>query len=134
MMNEQLYYRMYYQGDLQAVYQLLITHGWQHRIKDIAFLEQLIANSQLVYVVEYEREIIGFARVLTDFLSNAYLSMFVIKATAQRQGIGSHLLQHLMTTVPDVSWVLRAGREGANAFFESQGFSYSEIAMEKLRL
>lgn len=133
-MNQYVNYRPYQTIDLDAVYQLLIGHGWQHRIIDIQFLEKLITSSQLVYVAEYRGQIIGFARAITDFLSNAYLSMMVIESRFQRRGIGGQLLQAIMAQAPSVTWVLRAGRgQGESKFFQSQGFILSNQAMEKPR-
>ncbi|GAA5000060.1 hypothetical protein GCM10023206_01380 [Acinetobacter puyangensis] len=131
--GKQIHIRSFQNKDLPAVFQLLQSHGWSHRIVSQVFLEQLIANSQLVYVVECQSQIIGFARAITDFLSNGYLSMLVVDRTFQRQGIASQLIKTLMAQAPAVTWVLRAGREGAGDFFQSQGFKFSEIAMERSR-
>lgn len=80
------------------------------------------------------QQIVGFARGITDGISNGYLSMVVVDGQHRRTGIGRALVEHVMGDNRDITWVLRAGREGAEAFFASLGFETSMIAMERLRL
>jgi ribosomal protein S18 acetylase RimI-like enzyme len=94
----------------------------------------LIQNSQRTAVALSGEQIIGFARGITDGLSNGYLSMVVVDVQHQRKGVGRALVEHVMGDNPDITWVLRAGREGAETFFASLGFETSVIAMERPRL
>lgn len=119
--------------DLDAVHRLLSTNGWAHRVGAVEDLGRLIAASQRVLVAVKDGEIVGFARALTDGISNGYLSMVVVAEPHRRQGIGQALVGQLVGSEPDVTWVLRAGREGAAEFFAKLGFSASRTAMERLR-
>jgi GNAT superfamily N-acetyltransferase len=67
-------------------------------------------------------------------LSNGYLSMVVVDDQHRRAGVGRALVEHVMGDNPEITWVLRAGREGAETFFASLGFETSVIAMERPRL
>ena len=69
--------------DLQAVHQLLQASGWAHRVGAAEDLAGLIAASQRTAVAVEVQQIIGFARAITDGISNGYLSMVVV-ATCRR--------------------------------------------------
>jgi hypothetical protein len=96
-------------------------HGWRHRTGDAESFARLIGNSQRTAIALLGDQIVGFARGITDEISNGYLSMVVVDA------------EHVMGDNPDITWLLRAGREGAEAFFTSLGFETSVIAMERPR-
>jgi len=120
-------------AETQSVRRFLGQHGWGHRTGSAEHFAQLIDNSQLTAVAVQGGQIIGFARGITDGLSNGYLSMVVVDDQHRRAGIGRALVEHIMGDNPDITWVLRAGREGAEAFFASLGFETSVIAMERPR-
>ncbi|MFM9381739.1 GNAT family N-acetyltransferase [Pseudomonas sp. UV AK001] len=121
-------------AETESVRLFLGQHGWAHRVGSAEYFAQLIQNSQRTAVARLDEQIIGFARGITDGLSNGYLSMVVVDVQHQRQGVGRKLVEHVMGDNPDITWVLRAGREGAEAFFASLGFETSVIAMERPRL
>ncbi|WP_326538595.1 GNAT family N-acetyltransferase [Pseudorhodoferax sp.] len=120
-------------ADTGAAFQLLAANGWGHRIASQEHLGQLAAASQRVLVAVERQCVVGFARAITDGLSNGYLSMVVVDAAHRGQGIGTALVQHMVGTAPQVTWVLRAGRPGAAAFFRTLGFAASSEAMERPR-
>ena len=118
-----------------AVWPLLQRHGWAHRLADANALAALLQASQRACVVLDEQGVpIGFGRAITDGLSNGYLSMLVVDAAWRRRGIGRALVQALMADGAHITWVLRADRPGARAFFEALGFTASSAAMELRRI
>ena len=116
--------------DLQAVQQLLQASGWAHRVGSAEALARLIAASQCTAVAVEAQQIIGFARAITDGISNGYLSMVVVAEPFRRQGVGQALIKHIVGEEESITWVLRAGREGAPEFFAKLGFVESTVAME----
>jgi len=119
--------------EVESVRLFLGQNGWGHRTGSTDHFAQLIANSQRTAVAVKGSQIVGFARGITDGLSNGYLSMVVVCGQHRREGIGRALVEHVMGENPDVTWVLRAGREGASKFFSRLGFETSTIAMERPR-
>ncbi|MGJ7558915.1 GNAT family N-acetyltransferase [Variovorax sp. RB3P1] len=120
-------------SDFQAVHHLLMTSGWAHRVGDSKDLSRLIFASQRAVVAVADDEIVGFARAITDGISNGYVSMVVVAEQHRRRGIGQALVEGLIGSEPDITWVLRAGRTGAAEFFAKLGFSASSTAMERSR-
>lgn len=96
-------------------------HGWAHRTGTAEHFAQLVENSQRTAVALSGQQIVGFARGITDGLSNGYLSMVVVDGQHRRAGIGRALVEHVMGDNSDITWVLRAGREGAEAFLAAWG-------------
>ncbi|CKS26348.1 GNAT family acetyltransferase [Variovorax paradoxus] len=120
-------------SDFQAVHHLLVTSGWAHRVGDLEDLVRLISASQRAVVAMADDEIVGFARAITDGISNGYVSMVVVAEQHRRRGIGQALVKDLIGSEPGITWVLRAGRKGAAEFFAKLGFSASSTAMERVR-
>ena len=120
-------------SEVESVHLFLRQNGWAHRTGSTEHFAQLIAHSQRTAVAVKDSKIIGFARGITDGLSNGYLSMVVVCGQHRREGVGRALVEHVMGENTDITWVLRAGREGASDFFSSLGFETSTIAMERPR-
>jgi len=119
--------------DIDSVYALLAAHGWAHRIGSTHEFADLLAHSQRTVVAVDAGAIVGFARAITDGRSNGYLSMLLVAPAFRGRGIGRALVQEIVGEDPRITWVLRAGREGAQAFFSKLGFRVSATAMEKTR-
>jgi ribosomal protein S18 acetylase RimI-like enzyme len=120
-------------ADLDAAHALLTRQGWAHRIGDAAAFAALVQASQRVVVAQADAAVIGFARALTDERANGYLSMVVVAPDFRGRGVGRALVEQLIGADDRLTWVLRAGREGAADFFAKLGFRASAVAMERRR-
>lgn len=125
--------RRYSTPDLDSAFQLLTSNGWSHRIPDRQFLERLVSASQRVVVAVSQDQVVGFARAITDGLSNGYLSMVVVAAEWRGKGIGTSLVEEMVSDDEGITWMLRASRSQAPAFFSKLGFVPSIDAMERAR-
>ncbi len=128
-----MHIRRVHSSELASAYELLAQNGWRERIGSIEQFMSLIEASQIADVAVCDGEVVGFVRAITDGQSNGYLSMLVVAPNHRRRGIGRSLVLHALGTNTQVTWVLRAGREGAKEFFAKLGFEHSSLAMERRR-
>jgi ribosomal protein S18 acetylase RimI-like enzyme len=120
-------------SEVGAIHHLLSANGWAHRAGDVEQLARLMGASQHAIVAVQGAEIVGFARAISDGISNGYLSMVVVAGPFRQQGIGRALVEHILGSEAHITWVLRAGRAGAPGFFARLGFQPSTVAMERPR-
>jgi len=120
--------------EYEAARRLLLAGGWNdHRVSDRGSFALLLERSQACLVALVDGQVVGFARALTDGLSNGYISMVVVAEAYRRRGIGTTLVRAVMGGDSNITWVLRAGREGVAGFYEKLGFVPSQVAMERPR-
>jgi len=98
-------------------------------------LERAIANSVTVSVLDGAGIQVGFARVVTDLATYAYLTDVIVAETARRQGIGSWMVEAILSH-PDLQGLRRVAlyTRDAQALYERYGFSTDRPASVYMEL
>ncbi len=117
--------------DVEAATVLPHRTNWGKRVADPVVFKELVARSQLALVAEIDGQVVGFLRALTDGILSGCIPMVVVAGERRGQGIGSALVRTAMGEKPEITGVLRAGRDGVSAFYEKLGFKPYEVAMER---
>ncbi len=112
---------------------LLLANGWTGRRFEPGPFAAMIAGSHEALVAVDGEVVVGFARSVSDGVSNGYLCTLVVAESHRGRGIARALVAAAMGDDPDMTWVLRAERPGLFAFYEKLGFRRSQVTMERVR-
>jgi N-acetylglutamate synthase-like GNAT family acetyltransferase len=110
--------------DFDAVYDFLKTTPWASGLSRDA-LDRAMRNSLCFSLFEEDRQI-GFARVITDFATYAYLCDVYVTEARRSQGLGSWLIQCVLAH-PEIATLKRIAliTHDAQDFYLKLGFQFA---------
>lgn len=127
-----IYYRPVTLDDYEQVRELMQAAGLEKGDAEESRMRRMIDNANRTVGAFEGEHMVGFARALCDEAFNGYIGTVAVHPDYQRRGIGTELVNQLIEDSPEITWVLRAGR-GSASFWKKQGFTLSDIAMERIR-
>lgn len=122
--------------DIKQLVELLHTSEWAAK-REEELIRKTVENSYCYAVLDDEKNLIGFARIVTDFATVFYLMDVIVEESFRGKGYGKMLLNEIMKDVGHLYGVLHT--DSARELYEAYGFKVTgtsptgEYIMEKQR-
>ncbi|MDA7746457.1 GNAT family N-acetyltransferase [Psychromonas sp.] len=113
--------------DVKQFYDLLVnsTLGERRPIDDLACLEGMITNSNLMISAWDADKLVGLARSITDFNYACYLSDLAVDQAYQQCGIGKKLQALTQAQLNHHCKLILIAAPSANEYYEKIGFMHN---------
>ncbi|WP_232824778.1 GNAT family N-acetyltransferase [Algibacillus agarilyticus] len=123
----QIEYKINEPIDVQSFYDLLInsTLGERRPINDLACLQGMLSNSNLIVSAWDAEKLVGLARSITDFHYACYLSDLAVDQAYQHQGIGKQLQNLTQAQLNHRCKLILISAPAANEYYEKIGFTHN---------
>jgi len=109
-------------ADVAAVFD---NSGIRRPTKDLARIERMFANANLILSAWHEGKLVGVCRALTDFSYCCYLSDLAVDKAFQKHGIGRELIARVRSAIgEEVALVLLSAPEAMEY--------YPKVSFEKI--
>ncbi|HEY2516405.1 MAG TPA: GNAT family N-acetyltransferase [Polyangiaceae bacterium] len=117
-------YRTSHDLDFEQLAALFRTAGWGYRADDPAMLAAMVSGAKYVVSAHDSDQggrLVGFARAISDGVTNAYVGSVAVLPEYRGRGIGSEVVRRLMEGRDKVRFVLHA-RKAMHPFYRKLGF------------
>lgn len=105
--------------NIKQLVELLHTSYWATN-REEELIVKTVENSFCYGVLDEDKNLIGFARIITDFVTTFYLMDVIIKESCRGKGYGKMLLDEIMKDVGHLYGVLHT--DSARGLYEAYGF------------
>jgi len=109
--------------DVAAVFD---ASGIRRPTKDLARIERMFANADLILSAWHEGKLIGVCRALTDFSYCCYLSDLAVANAYQKHGIGRELIARVQASIGDEVALILLSAPEAMEYYPKVGFEKIE--------
>ena len=110
-------------ADVAAVFD---ASGIRRPTKDLARIERMFANANLVISAWDQNKLVGVCRALTDFSYCCYLSDLAVDKAYQKHGIGSELITRVQEAIDDEVALILLSSPEAMGYYPKLGFEKVE--------
>lgn len=110
-------------ADVAAVFD---ASGIRRPSNDLARIERMFANANLVLSAWHEGKLVGVCRALTDFSYCCYLSDLAVDKAFQNRGIGKLLIANVRSAIGEGVALILVSAPEAMAYYPKVGFERIE--------
>jgi GNAT superfamily N-acetyltransferase len=114
--------------DYNRLIALFNQEGWNDKTEEISRVQAMVENSQIVVTAWDEEIMVGFARCTTDYVFNGQVNNVVVDAGYRRKGIGRALINNILDSNKQVTFILRGDIENER-FYRKLGFEDSPLSL-----
>lgn len=107
-------------AEFQAVL-IASTLAERRPAQDLARLEQMLRNADLIVTARDAGRLVGIARAVTDFAYCCYLSDLAVDANYQRQGIGRRLIEETHRAAGETTTLILVAAPAAEGYYPKIG-------------
>ncbi len=125
-------YRETHDIDLDELERLFQSADMGDRAADRRRLAQQVAGAMFVVSAWDDGALVGFARAISDGVTNAYIRTVAVRPTHQRRGIGREMVRRLLAGRDGITFALHS-RPTARAFYVACGFVANLDMFRRLR-
>jgi GNAT superfamily N-acetyltransferase len=129
-MTTTILYRDDHKVDLDQLARLRAEVGWAALDREV-LTAQLVGSRWVVSAWDASR-LVGVVRAISDGVTNAYVCGLVVDEHYRRRGIGTELIQRLVTGREEIRWILHAAEAPAR-LYRRLGFLPAENMMRRDR-
>ena len=112
---------------VDETFALLQTTYWAHK-RPLNVVQQIIERS-LCFFLRIDGKQIGFARVITDFVTTSWLADVVLHETYQKQGLGEWMMKCVLAHPQLKGTQFALQTADAHVFYERLGFTQNAALM-----
>ncbi|CAM3175391.1 GNAT family N-acetyltransferase [Paenibacillus lupini] len=104
------------------------SSGIKRPVDDLARIQKMIDNADLIVSAWDGEQLVGIARAVTDFSYCCYLSDLAVSQTHQRLGIGKELVNRVREHIGEEVALLLLSAPSAMDYYPQIGFAKAENA------
>lgn len=101
------------------------TLGERRPIDDLACMQGMVENSNLLVTAWHADQLIGVSRAMTDFHYACYLSDLAVDTAYQKQGIGRQLIAITQQQLKPTCKLILIAAPAANDYYQPLGFEHN---------
>jgi predicted N-acetyltransferase YhbS len=121
-----LHYRTGYLPPVADIIRVFEESGIVRPTHDVARIEKMFAQANLVVTAWEDATLVGVCRALTDFSYCCYLSDLAVNKSHQGQGIGQQLIEQVKHKIGDQVALILLSASSAMSYYPRIGFDKIE--------
>ncbi|AYW37408.1 GNAT family N-acetyltransferase [Capnocytophaga canimorsus] len=121
-------YKKDYVPETMQIIEVYQSSGIRRPIDNVARIEKMYVNSNIIITAWENKKLVGVARALTDFSYCCYLSDLAVRQEYQSEGIGKQLIEEVkkaIGTTEEISLLLLSA-PNAMEYYPKVGFEAIE--------